>query len=218
MACMVGSCRTKSWTKKCDPFYKEIVSSTFVDERLHWLVTESNIGEDPFPPATNLIVCFVPRTNKFVKVPMPDCDGTREHTTGILGSHKVGMIKVGLGVLNGCLSLAQCRSTKYNHTEVLVMKQYGEKESWTRLFVIPTITLSYWKVKLLPMCCIKDMVLRFRMGPKIRGILAWGLDKKSQGVFPIRNDREYIDSAMVVESLVSPPSRYGEEEEYVHGN
>ncbi|KAG5532851.1 hypothetical protein RHGRI_027214 [Rhododendron griersonianum] len=74
MACMVGSCRTKSWTKNCDPYYKKIESSTLVDEHLHWLVAESNIGEDPFSLATNLIVCFVLQTNKFVKVLMPNCD------------------------------------------------------------------------------------------------------------------------------------------------
>ncbi|KAI8540571.1 hypothetical protein RHMOL_Rhmol09G0273500 [Rhododendron molle] len=90
MACMVGSCRTISWTKNYDPYYKKIVSCALVDEHLHWLVTESNIGEDqPFSSLpTNLIVCFVPQTNKFVKVPMPDCDGTREHTDE-LGFYKV---------------------------------------------------------------------------------------------------------------------------------
>ncbi|KAG5533255.1 hypothetical protein RHGRI_027453 [Rhododendron griersonianum] len=201
-ACMVGSCRTKSWTKNCDPYYKKIESSTLVDEHLHWLVTESNIGEDPFSLLTNLIVCFVPQTNKFVKVPMPDCDGTREHT-------------VGLGVLNGCLSLSQCISKKYNDIEVLVMKQYGEKESWTRLFVIPEITLLYWKDKLVPLCCIKDMVLRFRLGPQIQAILAWGLNKKSQGVFPIPNGSRYIDSASRKYSFASQPlQRRGR----VHGN
>lgn len=133
MACMVGSCRTKSWTKNCDPCYKKIVSNTLVNVHLHWLVTESNIGDDPFSLATNLMICFVSQRNKFVKVPMADCDGTREHTDE-LGLDKIGLIKIGLGVLNGSLSLAQCRSNKYNDIEVLVMKQYGVKESWTRLF------------------------------------------------------------------------------------
>ncbi|KAG5561121.1 hypothetical protein RHGRI_004209 [Rhododendron griersonianum] len=77
---------------------KEIVSSSLINEHLHWQVTESNIGEDPISLAINLIVCFVPQTNKFVKVPMPDCDGTREQTDE-LGLDKVGLIKVGLGVI-----------------------------------------------------------------------------------------------------------------------
>ncbi|KAG5532847.1 hypothetical protein RHGRI_027214 [Rhododendron griersonianum] len=168
---------------------RKIVSCALVNERLHWLVTESNIREDPFSLVTNLIVCFVPQTNKFVKVPMPDCDGTREHTYE-LGFNKgffdrLGNLnKVGLGALNGYLSLVRCRNNKmFYDIEVLVMKQYGEKEYWTSLFIIPEFIGGCFEGKLVPLCCIKDMVLLLHSGPKIDVIVAWDLNKNRKGFF-----------------------------------
>lgn len=48
---------------------------------------------------------------------------------------------VGLGVLNECLSVA-CLKDDKGSVEILVMKEYGVKESWTSLFFIMNLEIN----------------------------------------------------------------------------
>lgn len=85
---MVGSLRNKTWTEINFPRTKfGIESGPVVNDRLHWLVTDTSYS--------HLILYFDPQTNEFVEVPMPPQLNEWKQIT-----------IVGLGVLNGCLSMA----------------------------------------------------------------------------------------------------------------
>ncbi|CAL5415977.1 unnamed protein product [Camellia sinensis] len=88
MEVMVGSLRNKTWTEINFPCTKfGIESGPVVNDRLHWLVTDTSYS--------HLILYFDPQTNEFVEVPMPPQLNEWKQIT-----------IVGLGVLNGCLSMA----------------------------------------------------------------------------------------------------------------
>ncbi|KAE9455292.1 hypothetical protein C3L33_12789, partial [Rhododendron williamsianum] len=88
----------------------------------HWFA-----GGDTDGVYTNFIkaiVCFDVMEEKFKEVPMPkifEC----EH------------IYFDLGVLGGCL--CGVYNSWESHSDVWVMKEYGVKESWIKLLVIPNV-------------------------------------------------------------------------------
>ncbi|XP_070022133.1 F-box protein CPR1-like [Nicotiana sylvestris] len=87
---------------------------------------------DSFGPP-NTVICFDPISEKFHMFPVPKakCDQ---------GENDI----VSLGVLNECLSMA-CLEDDKGGVEILAMRVYGVKESWTSLIFIRNleINLSY---------------------------------------------------------------------------
>ncbi|XP_059654832.1 uncharacterized protein LOC132301608 [Cornus florida] len=79
---------------------------------------------------------------KFKEMPPPNCLNRGD--------------KFRLAVMSGCLSL-YCNTIDENYAEVWTMKQYGEQNSWTKLFVIPhlvRVTPTHL-VYVMPLCATK---------------------------------------------------------------
>ncbi|KAL3507540.1 hypothetical protein ACH5RR_032922 [Cinchona calisaya] len=115
--------RGKSWTDINFPYYVALEGNmsnsigVLANGHLHWIGKE---GEDG---VVDLIVYFDERTNKFNELPTPD---------PILSGRK---FIYGLGITNG--SLFVCADGKSeNDLELLIMREYGVKESWTSLYNI----------------------------------------------------------------------------------
>jgi F-box interacting protein len=112
----VYSLKNDSWRRLPDYPYNLRYLRAFamlVSGALHWLVTskaESN--------RTNLILAFDLGVEEYRLVPRPDFSDKDCH--------------MNVGVLGGCLTI-YC-SNYINRLDVWVMKDYGVKESWTKLF------------------------------------------------------------------------------------
>ncbi|CAI9109951.1 OLC1v1009894C1 [Oldenlandia corymbosa var. corymbosa] len=89
-----------------------------LEEHLHWIVKEK-IG------SAQLILYFDQEANQFRELSLPD-----DHEYG----DAVSVYYFGFTILDGCL----CISRHLNHdaTDVLIMREYGVKHSWTRLFTL----------------------------------------------------------------------------------
>ncbi|XP_059285701.1 F-box/kelch-repeat protein At3g23880-like [Lycium ferocissimum] len=70
------------------------------------------------------LIYFDPISEKFHMFPVPEPKSNQEE-----------IVIVGLGVLNECLCIMTCLEHDKS-AEILVMKEYGVKESWTSLFSI----------------------------------------------------------------------------------
>lgn len=99
-----------------------------MNEQLHWVVKRKEKGMQ-FP--TQQIVYFDQLVDEFVEFPTPPEKGERNFL-------------LGLEVLDGCLCVARYRHYERRYEahdckpdiEVLIMKEYAVKESWTSLFVM----------------------------------------------------------------------------------
>lgn len=128
---VVASLKSRRWTTFCLPY--KLNSGATVNDRLHWVVGE-------FP--TQQIVCFDPLVDEFAEFSTP-CNERRNEI-------------LGLGVLDGCLCVV-CYGHCGRDTPdivVLIMKEYGMEESWTRLFVISHF--GGYPGCLVPLCLTKN--------------------------------------------------------------
>ena len=138
-------------------------SGPTVNGHVHWLV-ESFPGSQVEP---YLIVSFHPHTNEFVKVPLPQHELRKETTV------------IGIGVLDGCLSLALtqdhiCR-TNMTDVEVFAVKKSGDKASWTSSFTAFNLIGLNVIDFLVPLCSTenRELLIRWIVGMH-QGILAHG--------------------------------------------
>ncbi|XP_059658883.1 F-box/kelch-repeat protein At3g23880-like [Cornus florida] len=90
---------------------------------------------------TYLIVFFDTVEGVFKEMPPPKCI-------------KGGDI-FSLTVMKGCLGLC-CKTIDKEHAEVWTMKQYGERNSWTKFVVIPRWPGSSYLHQLTPLCATKN--------------------------------------------------------------
>ncbi|XP_058181501.1 F-box/kelch-repeat protein At3g23880-like [Rhododendron vialii] len=217
---MVGSFRNKTWKEIRFPYKKEnLKSGPTVNDCVHWLVGSKEDPGSQIKPY--LIVSFDPQTNEFVKVPMPQGPQHERFESSIV---------CGFGVLDGCLSLTLSTDhqgrNKVRDVEVLAMAKYGDKASWTSLFVISDLTMfdpintlavllgsttngevlihmystSQWEMQRL-----WHEGWRRRQWEGGWRILAYNPDRKAYRDFPISNHRGQIyGSTMFVQCLLSP--------------
>ncbi|KAG5531359.1 hypothetical protein RHGRI_026097 [Rhododendron griersonianum] len=216
----VISVRKKKWDKTIcnivaldEKDGKSLKSGPVVKEKLHWLIT----GYDPnnHRPTLNQIVYFDPLTNEFVELPMPQIPNNGQHVT----------IIIWLGVLEGCLCMARCVCEAADCTleveldevkpisiEVLVMKEHGMVESWTKAFIISNDSGILPRPRyrsLVPLCFTKDgEVLMSVNGSQL---LAYNPDEMSNRDIPLLGNQYDGYVASYVESLASP-SAYGHED------
>lgn len=150
---MVGSCRNKSWTEVHFPHCKGYLESgPTMNDLVHWLVRNR---EDPCSQIKPYyIVSFDPQMNEFVVVPMPQNErikGTFVHSFGVLG---------------GCLSMAVSTGHemyKVTDVEVFAMKKYGDKASWTSLFIISRLIVTNPRyLSLVPLCSTTEGEVLFQ--------------------------------------------------------
>uniref|UniRef100_A0A2P2Q3F2 Uncharacterized protein n=1 Tax=Rhizophora mucronata TaxID=61149 RepID=A0A2P2Q3F2_RHIMU len=110
------------------------VFGTLVATRLHWVVAQVRSFRDYW------IVAFDLNDEKFHLLPTPD------------NSH--GII---LGVLGGCLSMG-CKVESEN-LEIWMMKEYGVKDSWTKLCSISEENGGCYNISPLCFSRISDRIL-----------------------------------------------------------
>ncbi|XP_058213033.1 F-box protein CPR1-like [Rhododendron vialii] len=142
------------------------------------------------------IVCFDVMEEKFKDVPMP--------------TYEVGCDFFNLGVLDGCLCVVDCR----HHFDIWVMKEYGVKESWAKLFVVPNVPRNvpgalfseYYQL----LCFAKDgeVVLRLQLEKKKKleeslKLVIYNPKQKTKRI-GMPQDWQLFGVTVYVESLVSP--------------
>ncbi|GAU24914.1 hypothetical protein TSUD_116400 [Trifolium subterraneum] len=155
-------------------------SGKFVSGTINWLVSRM------YPTKRqHFIASFDLRSESYQEVLLPDC-----------GAVDVYNLRLGaLGVLRGCLCMV------FRH-DVWVMKEYGSKESWTKLFainVMQDLSTSYTSIKVLNIFEDNQVLLNStRMTDKLI------IYNSKNGTFKFM---DFGNSAEVcVESLISPCS------------
>ncbi|XP_057489499.1 F-box protein CPR1-like [Actinidia eriantha] len=194
---MVGSCRNKTWTEIPFPYYgRKVRAGPTIGDRFHWLIRKIDVDEFSQPYS---IVCFDPQSNEVVDVPMPHREGERKED-----------ILLGLGVLDGCLSLVFCRGAMRpdaSDVEVLAMKKIEDKTCWTSLFIIPNFSGLCPSDMLVPLYTVEngEVLILWDVRDQ-QGIVAYNPKYKTYRDFPMPNNFTSIDATVFVESLVSLPS------------
>ncbi|KAL5843324.1 hypothetical protein ACOSQ4_009282 [Xanthoceras sorbifolium] len=127
----VYSLRANSWRwiedlpDDCSFYSFHQSSGTLVAGTLNWMESiESR-------KSTDLIISFDLKSEKFCKVSVPDKTTT-----------KVGKWDTVLNVLGGCLCLS-CNHHRKKVFDIWVMKEYGVKDSWTKLFSFSYLSINF---------------------------------------------------------------------------
>jgi F-box interacting protein len=186
----VYSMKSHSWRRIQDfPYYLRYKRSygELVGSALHWVVSRK-----PESDVANLIAAFDLTSEEYRLVPQPEFSEKDFH--------------MNIGELEGCLSIL-CNYIQVR-VDVWVMKDYGVKESWTKLFSVAqpevirsfefVIPLAYSKCgsKVLLVQDNKKLVWYDVAHKKVKKIKACGIP-------------DYFESFLCVESLV--PLRGGGE-------
>ncbi|XP_058217309.1 F-box/kelch-repeat protein At3g23880-like [Rhododendron vialii] len=186
------------------------LSGPIVNEKLHWAITK--FGHDRVHcTACYGIVSFDPLTDEFEELPMPL----------IIPNNGEGepIIK-GLGVLDGCLSMARCVTRGSGAEEVgpgffelLVMKEYGVGGSWTRILNVSKDFTVLSRGTLVPLCFTGDgeVVISVAHLDRLR---AYNLEDMSQRDILVPREGHLTCQISYTESLVSPDA-YGYEEDWI---
>ncbi|GAA0162761.1 hypothetical protein LIER_18785 [Lithospermum erythrorhizon] len=199
-----------------------------VNNCLHWIVRsyvdddynnnddDDNVGGSYYNDFwdlrfVNRIVYFDSPTNEFKTVPVPD-------SIEIGGEEK---IIVGIGVLDEYLCMMRPISsggityTEKCDIELLVMKAYGVKASWTRLYYIKDMWPTYIHYEFLKLVMVKDDSLIFQISNQI-----WAYYPKNSRMEMIKikglNENKNMLKGVVsyVETLISPVGYDWNDEEH----
>ncbi|KAI8561482.1 hypothetical protein RHMOL_Rhmol04G0343500 [Rhododendron molle] len=174
--------KLSSWKQIGDiaySFYQE-GDGAVVNGMPHWLWMRSTDGS--LSVSSKVILAVDTTEEKFREVPQPNCEGWDKH--------------IDLGFLSEWLCVVQYHQ---DGTDVVwVMKEYGVKESWTKLFVVPNGLCGFF----MPLCYAKDggvvMVLEAKelgiYNPKENSYVCIGIPPDCVGGL----------MASYVESLLSP--------------
>ncbi|KAF7145497.1 hypothetical protein RHSIM_Rhsim04G0210300 [Rhododendron simsii] len=147
-----------------------------------------------------VIVYFDATEEKFKEVPSPDCEGAN-----IL----VSSCGVGLGVLGGslCVVKRHYESHASHHADVWVMKEYGVKESWSKLFVVPIESGEFYSYRCMPLCYANDGEVVMMFDSKM--LVSYNPKENSYKTISNDQDRPELDVTLYVESLASPHGGIG---------
>ncbi|XP_028056734.1 F-box protein At3g07870-like [Camellia sinensis] len=188
---VIGSFRSKTWTVVHFPYrVSSVKSSPVVNENLHWF-TSTESWSRFF--ARHQVIYFNPRKNIFRKLPMP------------LPKDGNGDILLGLGVLEGCLCMVRsCEhlTDRMDRVEVLVMKKYGIKESWTSMFILSNLPNLHIYDNVLPLFFTKNGEILMKIGKNC--VRAYNPNDNSQRDIRIPAYSPYFYAAVYEESLASP--------------
>ncbi|KAA8516860.1 hypothetical protein F0562_017322 [Nyssa sinensis] len=126
----VYNLKSNSWRRIPDfPYYlcHDEVNGILAGGALHWVVRRK-----PKPATANLIAGFDIGTEEYRLVPQPEYENKK--------------FLMNIGVLGECLCIL-CNYYLVG-VDIWVMKEYGVKESWTKLFSVvqPSVTRSFWYV------------------------------------------------------------------------
>ncbi|KAK9697286.1 hypothetical protein RND81_08G027300 [Saponaria officinalis] len=104
-----------------------------INNHLHWNITK--FDSEVFHYSRETILSFHICDEKWGEIPVLDELAIKSYI-------------IELGVLNGCLCMSTSRGISYPNLDLWIMKEYGVKESWTKLFKVPNgsgIPLFYHK-------------------------------------------------------------------------
>ncbi|XP_059654618.1 F-box/kelch-repeat protein At3g23880-like [Cornus florida] len=148
---VVFSSKSNSWTQPRKFTHNPILSETGVNVNrvCHFFVKSSTYIKDNNRGRRQLdlgktfanISFFDPVNEEFEEMPPPICIGEGD--------------VFGLMVVKGCLGL-YCSTPDGNQAKVWVMKEYGEMNSWTKLFVVKrSLRSTFSRNHLRPLCVTK---------------------------------------------------------------
>ncbi|AES64439.1 putative F-box domain-containing protein [Medicago truncatula] len=192
------SLKTNSWkTIPSMPYALQYVQAmgVFVQNSLHWVMAKKLDGSYPW-----LIVAFNLTLEIFNEVPLPvELEGEE------VNSNSNGSFKIRVAVLGGCL----CMSVNYEATkiDVWVMKDYGSRDSWCKLFTLVKSCFNSPLDFLRPLCYSSDggKVL-LEANPNLDKTLRklFWYDLKSEQVSYVEGIPNFDEAMFYVGSLVSP--------------
>ncbi|XP_059646513.1 F-box protein CPR1-like [Cornus florida] len=179
----IYSLKSNSWRRIQDfPYYflHNGPDAALASGAFHWVVSRK-----PYSDTVRLIAAFDLGIEQYRLVPLPEFSDEN--------------FRMYVDVLGGCLSLL-CNYARVR-AEVWVMKEYGVKESWTKLFCVaqPTIIRSFRYVRTLAYSKTGEKVLMQRDDQKL---LWYDLGKKRIKKLKIRSRLVPDEVEIYFESLV----------------
>ncbi|XP_054786085.1 F-box/kelch-repeat protein At3g06240-like [Prosopis cineraria] len=181
------SLKTKSWeilADECQYIYQwdEPTSGSILNGAIHWFAKRVR---QP-PPECFTIIAFDIAAKNLREIPVPD-------------DYEVG--SGFLGVVGGCLTLTENSDV----IKMWVMKEYGVKSSWTRLFTVSTnpCHIEFFQ----PLCFTKDNQLVVRNSTI--GLLKLSAKEELQVVDYLkffRSPMSFACASVYTETLLSLPS------------
>ncbi|XP_019256450.1 PREDICTED: F-box/kelch-repeat protein At3g06240-like [Nicotiana attenuata] len=197
---IVASLKDKRWRTVKFPYDIRSVSEAItLHGRLHYGVRVKKKDEsmwDSFDPC-NEIIYFDPVSEKFHMFPVPEPKTDQ-------GENAI----VGLGVLNECLSMTCLKDDKVG-VEILVMKEYGVKESWTSLFFIRNLKINPSYGMVTPFSMTEDGELILEIYDLEEKFVVYNPKNDNTQNLHIRGEKVSIyDTINYVESLISPKEYY----------
>ncbi|XP_059285692.1 uncharacterized protein LOC132039167 [Lycium ferocissimum] len=220
---IVASLEDKQWREIKFPYYIPLVSEGItLQGRLHCRIRvnkscfENNKGEDDDNDGYNelqesmwdslgphnKVSYFDPISEKFNMFPVPEPKPNQDEN-----------VIVGLGVLNECLYMTRLDDDK-DGVEILVMKQYGVKESRTSLLFIRNLEINPTYECAVPFSVTETGEVALLIGAYDKKIVAY--NPKDDNMRDILVETEFIfgDIMTYVESLISPEEYYWSEERH----
>lgn len=195
----VYSLRTDSWKRvETSPFQLQFLFNFYYHlmfrrgygvlacNNLHWVMPRSHeLGN------RNVIFGFDLAAELFHIVPVPDYDA--DHSPEF---------QMDLGTLNDCL----CVICNYGqaYVDVWVMKEYGVKESWVKLFIVPRPRSSVGCFSYLRPLIYSDDDDKVLVELDNRRLMWYDLNSRRLRTLRIRGDHGGFSAEMYVASLVSP--------------
>ncbi|XP_058217301.1 F-box/kelch-repeat protein At3g23880-like [Rhododendron vialii] len=172
-----------------------------VNGKLHWAIAKFG---------NNHVTSFNPLTDEFEELPMPLLPNNGEGEPVING----------LGVLDGCLCMARCVTRESGAEDVgpgffelLVMKEYGVGDSWTRILNVSKDFTSLSLGTLVPLCFTSEGEIVISVA-HLDKLCAYNLEDKSEREISVPCEGPITYQTSYTESLVSPEA-YGHEEDWI---
>lgn len=123
---------------------------------------------------------------------------TEVYDTIELPSSGHGRCESSVGLLGGCISVMHDYGA--THANVWVLKEYGNKDSWTKVVTIPYVIDPGKYYYSYPLCILPDGKVLLVHGVKL---VLYNPKKKSLRNVKTRKTGDFIEADMYVESLVS---------------
>ncbi|KAM6601921.1 hypothetical protein CsatA_021530 [Cannabis sativa] len=199
----VYSLKTKSWKRIKDfPYYLcyKNAYGVLVDNALHWVVSRK-----PESDVSNLIGAFDIVSEEYYVVPQPDFVDCDFHMT--------------LNVLGSCLCLianytsdqsSYFWETKADRIDIWVMKEYGVKESWTKLYsMVQSDEISSFGY-VYPVTYLKPRGTKILMDQDSKKFILYDLERNKAENVIIPGMPNQFDECVCLQSLVGLGGRDGE--------
>lgn len=185
----IFSLKTNSWRKiheEYPAYYPSESSGVFVNTALHWAVEKLYDGNRV--DRGNILVSFDLKEEKYMEVPLPD-----ELRNGSCPT---------IGVLGGDLSMIKHDSDDGH--QVWRMKEYGIKDSWTKLINIRHSTVR----SIVPFDCTKDGDIVVLLNTKELAIYNSRGEALENTILVVPQSNYWYRVALYKETLISPNNNY----------